>query len=637
MYGDLLLALSGHPGSIFVRDSGGEFHISDDTPLLAPHESSLLNRILKIAKFYYDISTFTKVYKNIIKIKRTRDPPNAGLYTAALCFGLDRGLKPYRDTLIKLDGLVRENPHMPLSLLQFHLDKFQNLFPILAYIIDEVRTKEHIKGCGILELLHKESACGIPFVKDLLQELLQSCHSVFYQQLSAWVLHGKVKDHFGEFFIREVPEADENGVPYDNEGGLFSKYNINVDMVPGYIQMRVIQTIHFIGSSVHIFGTQKYTSNPLQKEDEDCFVELLKGLQSRSKFCPIEFERVIGIMRDKVAEHLYALMMNEGKLLETLKLFKDFFLLGRGELFLTFIDSADYMMQHSVVKKNSDSDVNRLFLKAYTQLALTNEDHVEKFRLKFVGKEQRSAAEVKKILRHEDVPTRWHDLTMTYDVQWPLHILFTGEVIDEYNKIFMFLLKLKRCQIALQTAWSISTRSGDKWDSKLLNLRSNVAFLIDQLQYYLHVDVLETNYTQLLNKIEATKDFETIKQEHSAFLGSLKMWTFQSAEASLVSEFFDILISIGFTVSNKFWMNPELESKQVPITTLENRYFGCIGIMFKMLEVSASKQHNSLMNQLLLRLDYNGFFTRMRQQKKEYIVQTAQSRRKSQQNSTAAV
>ena len=200
MYGDLLLALSGHPGSIFVRDSGGEFHISEDTPCLAPHEAALLNRILKIAKFYYNISSFTNVYKNIIKIRRTRDPPNAGLYTAALCSGLDKGLKGYRDTLIALDNLVRQNPNIPLSLLQFHLDKFQNLFPILAFIIDEIQTNENMKGCKILELLHEQSACGIPFVKDLLAELLQSCHSVFYQQLSGWILHGKIKDYFDKFF-----------------------------------------------------------------------------------------------------------------------------------------------------------------------------------------------------------------------------------------------------------------------------------------------------------------------------------------------------------------------------------------------------------------------------------------------------
>ena len=624
MYGELLLALSGHPGSIFVRDSGGEFHISEDTPCLAPHEAALLNRILKIAKYYYNIFGFTNIHRNSIKIRRTKDPPNAGQYTAALCVGLEKGLKGYRDTLITLDALVCENPDVPLSLLQFHLDKFQHLFPILANIIDEIRTNEHMKGCKILELLHKQSACGIPFVKDLLSELLQSCHSVFYQQLSAWVLHGQVKDFFGEFFIRDVPSTDADGIPYENEGGLFAKYEINTEMVPGYISPRVIQIIHFIGSSVHIFGAKKHSSNPLQKEDEDYFVELLQGLQRREKFCPIEFERVIEIMREKVARHLYSLMMNEGKLLETLELFKDFFLLGRGELFLAFIDSADNMMQHSVAKKSSDSDINRLFLKSYTQLGFSNEDHVEKFRLKFSN-------EIRKSKSAEQVPSKWNDLTLTYDVQWPLHVLFTADVMAEYNKIFMCLLKLSRCQIALQTAWSISTRSGYKFDADLLNLRSNVAYLIDQLQYYLHVDVLETNYTILLKEIKETKDFEAIKRAHSKFLGEIQAWSFLSDESennlssAPVSQLIDLVIVLGFQTAVKFTEMTDVEPKGSSVKKLESNYEHVVLIMVALLESSAARQHNSLMNQLLLRVDYNGFFSNKRNQKKEKLRKAALS------------
>ena len=606
MYGDLLLALSGHPGSIFNRDSGGEFHISEATPCLASHEASLINRILKIAKYYYNISSFTTVYRNILRIKRTRDPPNAGLYTVALCSGLDKGLRFYRDTLLTLDKLVRENPNIPLSLLQFHLDRFQNLFPILDSIIDEIKNNEHMKGCKILELLHKQSTCGIPFVKDLLAELLQSCHSVFYQQLSAWVLHGQVKDVFGEFFIREVPEVDEEGVEYENEGGLFAKFELNGEMVPNYISPRIIQTIHFIGSSVHIFGTKQYSSNPLQKEDEKQFVELLQELQGKIKFCPIEFERIIGIMRDRVAQHLYDLMMNEGRLLETLNLFKDFFLLGRGELFLAFIDSADTMMQHSIVKKSSDSDINKVFVKSYSQLGYSNEDNIEKFRFKFATNAPKSKS-------NEQLPSRWNELTLTYTVQWPLHVLFTTYVMEEYNKIFMCLMKLSRCQIALQAAWNTSTRSGQKYGEKLLMLRSNVAYLIDQLQYYLHVDVLETNYTTLLDTIKSTKDFEAIKRAHNKFLGEIQAWSFLSSDpdhdlgGAPVAQLIDSIIILSFQTATKFTDVADIEGPSVD--KLDSNYEGMVLLMVRLLESSAARQHNSLMNQLLLRVDFNGFFS----------------------------
>eukprot|EP00116_Pleurobrachia_bachei_P002932 sb/3463194/ len=597
MYRDLLLALSGHAGSVFVRDSGGEFRISEDTPCLAPQEAALLNRILKLAGHHYAISNFTSAYRNIIKIRRAKlkesVPPNAGLYTAALSFDLDRGMKQYSDVLIELDKLVRQNPNMPLSLLQFHLDRFQYLFPTLSSIINEIKNNLSMKGCKILGMLHEQSACGIPFVKDLLAELLQSCHSVFYQQLSAWVLHGKVEDPFGEFFIAPSGDGRE-----EEEGGLLANYTINWDMVPGYFSKDIINTILFVGSSVHVFSGRKYSSNPLAKEDEDHFVTLIQGLQRRTKFCPIEFERVVGVMRERVAMQLYNLLMEEGKLMDILRLFKEFFLLGRGELFLTFIDVAEPLIQN-LCKKNSESDVNRLFLKSYHTLGFSSTNTVEKFRLQFE--------------KREGSTDRWSDLKLTYDVQWPLHILFTTDVMDDYNRIFVFLLKLRRCQLALQAAWSTSTRSEDRFDHRLLNLRSNVAYLIDNLQYYLHVDVLETNFTELTSKLNATQDFEQIRKAHRFFLGEILAWSFVSNELNSATRLIDTVISLGFQTAKMFEEDPD----EIQITKLESNYNFLVAHMLKMLESSASRQHNSFMNQLLLRIDYNGFFTQVRAQKLE--------------------
>lgn len=42
----------------------------------------------------------------------------------------------------------------------------------------------------------------------------------------------------------------------------------------------------------------------------------------------------------------------------------------------------------------------------------------------------------------------------------------------------------------------------------------------------MQVDVLETQYSLLLNKIKSTDDFETIKNAHSDFLGMLQSQLF---------------------------------------------------------------------------------------------------------------
>lgn len=43
-------------------------------------------------------------------------------------------------------------------------------------------------------------------------------------------------------------------------------------------------------------------------------------------------------------------------------------------------------------------------------------------------------------------------------------------------------------------------------------------FLINNLQFYLQVDVIETEYCNLINEIHKVKDFQQIEKLHNIFL-----------------------------------------------------------------------------------------------------------------------
>ena len=63
-------------------------------------------------------------------------------------------------------------------------------------------------------------------------------------------------------------------------------------------------------------------------------------LKNASEFRLSELETVVDEVRGVVAELLWKLMVQEADLFGQLRVIKDFYLLGRGELFLTFIDQA---------------------------------------------------------------------------------------------------------------------------------------------------------------------------------------------------------------------------------------------------------------------------------------------------------
>lgn len=69
------------------------------------------------------------------------------------------------------------------------------------------------------------------------------------------------------------------------------------------------------------------------------------------------------------------------------------------------------------------------------------------------------------------------------------------------------------------TGWS--SRLSDENFYLLQQLRSHMQFLIDNLQTYLHVDVIESQFKELLDRIDETKDFEVIRSTHETFLTSL--------------------------------------------------------------------------------------------------------------------
>lgn len=115
----------------------------------------------------------------------------------------------------------------------------------------------------------------------------------------------------------------------------------------------------------------------------------------------------------------------------------------------------------------------------------------------------------------EAPPTGWAALGLTYKVQWPLHILFTPAVLEKwvlvivrsarlgrerqliparfcrYNVVFRYLLSVRRVQSQLQHCWALQMQrkhlKSTQTDAVKWRLRNHMAFLIDNLQYYLQV------------------------------------------------------------------------------------------------------------------------------------------------------
>ncbi|MEQ2209935.1 hypothetical protein XENOCAPTIV_006200 [Xenoophorus captivus] len=155
-------------------------------------------------------------------------------------------------------------------------------------------------------------------------------------------------------------------------------------------------------------------------------------------------------------------------------------------------------------------------------------------------------------------PTGWAALGLAYKVQWPLHILFTPAVLE-------------KC---------------------------------------VSVDVLESQFSQLLQQINSTRDFESIRLAHDHFLSNLLAQSFILLKPVFhcLNEILELCQSFCSLVGQSVASLDERGTAQ-QLDLLVKGFRRQSSLLFKILSSVRNHQINSDLAQLLLRLDYNKYYT----------------------------
>lgn len=350
------------------------------------------------------------------------------------------------------------------------------------------------------------------------------------------MMYGKFVDLYGEFFINHVESSKctDKRQPQSAQASITTfqssepsinldlwHYEVNYDMLPVYFPKSWAEKVLFIGQTVLMFNsdpreqTRDFTSDSdllasSEKQSvwanrEQMFFQKFHELQDEEKLTVLTFEQIVDI-KLCVTEHLSEIAITEADLSKQLKLIKDFYLLGRGELFYEFIKALSPLYTN-VVTENTVRDINRAYQVAATSVNI--HDEIELFSFDMVKEEIDSFI--------YDTRSFFSFLILRYKIKWPLHLLFSPKVLEKYNELFRFLIRIKKTQHDLHLVWCHHREEKIQRNNELLQLRNKLMFLIDNLQYYLQVDVLESQFSILMEKISETRDFEQIQRAHSCF------------------------------------------------------------------------------------------------------------------------
>lgn len=458
--------------------------------------------------------------------------------------------------------------------------------------------------------------------------VMKQLHVIMYQQLSAWLLYGHLKDDHHEFYITRSDSAKRE-----------ASFIIDYGKLPTYITQRCAKIILFIGTSLNLFvddknlndegekdqligfDKTKWRMEGLLKEREREYLASLRRLEHLDVFSVDKFELLIEEIRGTVSRDLWVLCVKHGKLRACLHMLKDFYLLARGELFLTFIEEADPLLRNPVTRVTGH-DVRQAFIRSALHIQL--EVDVAPFQLFTLTVDDKKeedgddSAVVRQYPRYDNVDNGWSRLGMRFNVKWPLHILFKGDELDKYEQLFKFLLRVRRTQSQLQATWMSLMRNQHQHDRALLRqqwtCRCHMQYFVDNLQYYLQADVLESHFNALLAKIEtgdeAEQDFQLICSSHEQFLSSLLAQCF-ILSSTVCRSLIDILDICQHYCQVVNTSSAALSAHQLSqrLGKLWLEYSGKVDLFFKILTSVCSNQCNPHISQLTLRLDYNKFFS----------------------------
>uniref|UniRef100_A0A6I8R528 Gamma-tubulin complex component n=1 Tax=Xenopus tropicalis TaxID=8364 RepID=A0A6I8R528_XENTR len=643
MIHELLLALSGYPGSIFTWNKRTGLQVVQDVPFLHPGETNVLNRLCKLGTDYIRFTEFIEQYTGHVQ-QQDHHPSQQGqvglhgIYLRAFCRGLDSILQPYRQALLDLEQEFLADPHLSISHINYSLDQFHLLFPSVMVVVEQIKSQK-IHGCQILETVYKHSCGGLPPVRSALEKILAVCHGVMYKQLSAWMLHGLLLDQYEEFFVRQGPSSNLAASSEEDDddlgiGGLTGKqlrelqdlrlieeenmlapslkqFSLRAEMLPSYIPVRVAEKILFVGESVQMFENQNANmsrTGSILKNQEDTFAAELHRLKQQPLFSLVDFESVLDRIRSTVAEHLWKLMVEESDLLGQLKVRTD------NNIDLSLLYSPSIALSYNAIYAAVafQLSAHKVLLDDDNLLPLLN------LTIDYHGKEHKDMSQPREGPSRDTSPREppisgWAALGLSYKVQWPLHILFTPAVLEKYNVVFKYLLSVRRVQSELQHCWALQMQrkhlESNKTDAIKWRLRNHMAFLVDNLQYYLQVDVLESQFSQLLQQINSTRDFESIRLAHDHFLSNLLAQSFILLKPVFhcLNEILDLCHSFCSLVSQNLGPLDERGAGQLDILV---KGFSCqSSLLFRILSSVRNHQINPDLAQLLLRLDYNKYYT----------------------------
>ncbi|KAE8778012.1 gamma-tubulin complex component 4 [Hordeum vulgare] len=378
----------------------------------------------------------------------------------------------------------------------------------------------------------------------------------------------------------------------------------------------------------------------LPQAEADKVDAMLKQLKHASEFHKRLFESAVSSIRTIAANHLWQLVVVRADLNGHLKALKDYFLLAKGDFFQCFLEESRQLMRLPPRQSTAEADLIVPFQLAALKTIGDEDKYFTRVSLRMPLFGMKSSTSQKDLQKSNtsDLSLQgkasselaldgWHSIALEYSVDWPLQLFFTPDVLSKYRKVFQYLIRLKRTQMELEKSWTavmhqdhvdFSDYCKDQKNSSATQLRrlrtkpfwrvrEHMAFLIRNLQFYIQVDVIESQWNVLQTHVQDSHDFTELVTFHQDYLSALISQSF--LDIGSVSRILDSIMKLCLQFC---WSIEQYETgaNMFEIDHITEEFNKKSNSLYTILRSSrlAGSQRAPFLRQFLMRLNFNSFF-----------------------------
>lgn len=397
------------------------------------------------------------------------------------------------------------------------------------------RGKQPLSGAGIIDRLRGDIYTGFPTLEVVALHLLKIAETAWLREVSTWVLYGRLPSSFShgasspstDFFITEV-DGGVQSLGGEEDAGVMKEYVITKHLVPKCITEQTAQSVLFIGRALSIIrlrgGAVTDDSTSVASPEMTLLPVHLSYLQVlESPLSPQLFSNAISSIRLSLSRHTLQTLLPASRIMETITVLREFFLLGRGEFAINLIDQASERVRNrwrragagggGVGATNSKAPTGVLIKEGEVSAILTRTWGVLSSLQSDEGHDERleAAREVLYLSLHKPAPTSALStpalkhttvganfsvllvgvpVCLNFHLSWPLELFLHPVDLDQYDALFGYLLGVRKTQVRLQELWSGRRRFAAE-ERKVWATASAAVFFLQTLSGYWQGEVIE--------------------------------------------------------------------------------------------------------------------------------------------------